>query len=90
MSRAITSLTNPTVKAVRALHMRKAREESGQFLMRKAGKMGEGIFPAGALHPEINFVITNHDQFGVWNFFFDEFEGLKKVLETFSHTDGSN
>ena len=32
MSRAITSLSNPTVKAVRALHMRKAREESGQFL----------------------------------------------------------
>jgi len=32
VSRAITSLTNPTVKAVRALHMRKAREESGQFL----------------------------------------------------------
>jgi len=32
VSRAITSLANPTVKAVRALHMRKAREESGQFL----------------------------------------------------------
>ena len=32
MSRVITSLTNPTVKAVRALHMRKAREESGRFL----------------------------------------------------------
>ena len=32
MSRAITSLSNPTVKAVRALHMRKAREESGRFL----------------------------------------------------------
>jgi TrmH family RNA methyltransferase len=32
LSRAITSLSNPTVKAVRALHMRKAREESGQFL----------------------------------------------------------
>ncbi|HEY2706684.1 MAG TPA: RNA methyltransferase, partial [Caulobacteraceae bacterium] len=30
--RAITSLTNPTVKAVRALHMRKAREETGTFL----------------------------------------------------------
>lgn len=30
--RAVTSLTNPTVKAVRALHMRKAREESGLFL----------------------------------------------------------
>jgi len=32
LSRAITSLANPTVKAARALHMRKAREESGQFL----------------------------------------------------------
>jgi RNA methyltransferase, TrmH family len=32
MTRAITSLSNPTVKAVRALHMRKARDESGQFL----------------------------------------------------------
>jgi TrmH family RNA methyltransferase len=32
VSRAITSLSNPTVKAVRALHMRKAREESGRFL----------------------------------------------------------
>ena len=33
VSRApITSLANPTVKAVRALHMRKAREETGLFL----------------------------------------------------------
>jgi len=32
MSRAITSLANPTVKAARALHMRKAREASGRFL----------------------------------------------------------
>ncbi|MEI9889472.1 MAG: RNA methyltransferase [Caulobacteraceae bacterium] len=31
-ARQITSLTNPTVKAVRALHMRKEREESGLFL----------------------------------------------------------
>jgi TrmH family RNA methyltransferase len=30
--RLITSLTNPTVKAVRALHLRKEREESGRFL----------------------------------------------------------
>jgi TrmH family RNA methyltransferase len=30
--RQITSLTNPTVKAVRALHMRKEREECGLFL----------------------------------------------------------
>ncbi len=32
MSRAITSLANPAVKAARALHMKKAREETGQFL----------------------------------------------------------
>ena len=31
-ARQITSLTNPTVKAVRGLHMRKEREESGLFL----------------------------------------------------------
>ena len=32
MTRAITSLANPTVKAARALHMKKAREETGRFL----------------------------------------------------------
>ncbi|MFZ5670487.1 MAG: TrmH family RNA methyltransferase [Pseudomonadota bacterium] len=32
MSRVVTSHGNPTVKAVKALHMRKAREESGRFL----------------------------------------------------------
>jgi TrmH family RNA methyltransferase len=31
-TRAVTSLTNPTVKAVRALHLRKEREETGRFL----------------------------------------------------------
>ncbi|HXQ45967.1 MAG TPA: RNA methyltransferase, partial [Caulobacteraceae bacterium] len=31
-ARAITSLANPLVKAARALHMRKARQESGLFL----------------------------------------------------------
>lgn len=30
--RQITSLSNPTIKAIRALHMRKEREESGLFL----------------------------------------------------------
>ena len=30
--RVITSLSNPTVKAARALHLRKEREESGLFL----------------------------------------------------------
>lgn len=33
MNRTVTSLTNPTVKAVRALHMGKARKESGLFLV---------------------------------------------------------
>ncbi len=32
MTRKVTSLANPTVKAARALHMRKAREETGRFL----------------------------------------------------------
>ena len=32
-SRTITSLTNPTVKAARALHLRKARDETGLFLV---------------------------------------------------------
>ena len=32
MSRLVTSLTNPTVKAVRGLHMRKEREQSGLFV----------------------------------------------------------
>ena len=32
MSRVVTSLANPTVKAARALHMKKAREETGRFL----------------------------------------------------------
>ncbi len=31
-SRAVTSLTNPTVKAVRALHLRKERDETGLFV----------------------------------------------------------
>ena len=32
MTRIVTSLTNPTVKAVRALHLRKEREQSGLFV----------------------------------------------------------
>lgn len=32
MNRTVTSLTNPTVKAVRALHLRKEREETGLFV----------------------------------------------------------
>jgi TrmH family RNA methyltransferase len=41
--RTITSLQNPTVKAVRALHMRKAREESGLFLAEGLKTVIEGV-----------------------------------------------
>ncbi len=41
--RQITSLTNPTVKAVRALHMRKEREESGLFLAEGLKLVGEAF-----------------------------------------------
>ena len=41
--RLVTSLTNPTVKAVRALHLRKAREESGLFLSEGLKLAGEAL-----------------------------------------------
>jgi RNA methyltransferase, TrmH family len=42
-SRAVTSLSNPTVKAVRALHMRKARDETGLFVAEGLKNVIEGI-----------------------------------------------
>lgn len=41
--RLITSLTNDTVKNVRALHMRKAREATGQFLAEGLKFIGEAL-----------------------------------------------
>ena len=41
--RKVTSLANPTVKAVRALHLRKAREETGQFLAEGLKLVGEAL-----------------------------------------------
>ena len=41
--RLVTSLSNSTVKAVRALHMRKAREESGLFLAEGLKLVGEAL-----------------------------------------------
>lgn len=41
--KVITSLTNPTVKAVRALHMRKARDETGTFLAEGLKFIGEAL-----------------------------------------------
>jgi TrmH family RNA methyltransferase len=42
-ARAITSLANPIVKAVRALHMRKARQESGLFLVEGLKAVTEAV-----------------------------------------------
>jgi TrmH family RNA methyltransferase len=42
-NRAITSLNNETVKTVRALHMRKAREESGLFLVEGLRSVTEAV-----------------------------------------------
>jgi TrmH family RNA methyltransferase len=42
-ARQITSLSNPTVKAVRGLHLRKEREESGLFLAEGLKIVAEGF-----------------------------------------------
>lgn len=41
--RVVSSLTNPTVKAVRALHLRKARDESGLFVAEGLKNVTEGV-----------------------------------------------
>jgi TrmH family RNA methyltransferase len=42
-SRTVTSLTNPTVKSVRALHLRKERDETGRFVAEGLKAVIEGI-----------------------------------------------
>lgn len=42
-ARTITSLNNPTVKAVRALHRRKGREETGRFLVEGLKSVVEAV-----------------------------------------------
>jgi RNA methyltransferase, TrmH family len=42
-ARAVTSLANPTVKAVRALHLRKARQETGLFLVEGLKAVAEAV-----------------------------------------------
>ncbi|MET0272242.1 MAG: RNA methyltransferase [Phenylobacterium sp.] len=42
-ARTVTSLTNPTVKAVRALHLRKERDETGLFVAEGLKTVTEGI-----------------------------------------------
>jgi RNA methyltransferase, TrmH family len=52
--RVVTSLTNPTVKAVRALHLRKEREQTGLFVAEGLKTVTEGVetghAPAILLH----------------------------------------
>ncbi len=43
MTRVITSLTNPAVKAARALHQRKERDETGLFLMEGLKSVTEAV-----------------------------------------------
>ncbi len=42
-ARVVTSLANPTVKAVRALHLRKERDESGLFVAEGLKNVTEGV-----------------------------------------------
>ncbi len=42
-AKVVTSLTNPTIKAVRALHLRKARQESGLFLVEGLKSVSEAV-----------------------------------------------
>ena len=42
-ARTVTSLTNPTVKAVRALHLRKARDATGLFVAEGLKAVTEGL-----------------------------------------------
>jgi TrmH family RNA methyltransferase len=42
-ARLVTSLANPTVKAVRALHLRKARDETGLFVAEGLKNVTEGV-----------------------------------------------
>src|SRR6185312_6563498 len=42
-ARTVTSLSNPTVKAVRALHLRKARDETGLFVAEGLKTVTEGV-----------------------------------------------
>ena len=42
-ARLVTSLSNPTVKAVRALHLRKERDETGLFVAEGLKNVTEGV-----------------------------------------------
>jgi TrmH family RNA methyltransferase len=92
-ARQITSLTNPTVKAVRSLHLRKEREESGLFLAEGLKIVIEAIDlghapsillygPDAAEHPMLRkAVATTQDAKG------EVIEVSREVLEKVSRRD---
>ena len=91
-ARAVTSLTNPTVKAVRALHLRKAREESGLFLaeglkiVTEAVELGHAprilLYGPDAGHPLLQKAITATDAGGG-----EVIEVTRDILEKVSRRD---
>lgn len=67
-TRTVTSLANPTVKAVRALHLRKERDETGLFVAEGLKNVTEGVelghaprilmYGGGADHPLLRKAIA--------------------------------
>ena len=92
MNRAVTSLSNPTVKAVRALHMRKAREETGLFLAEGLKVITEGVelghaprtllFGRDAAHPLLDRAIAATQAAGG-----EAIEVTRDILEKVSRRD---
>ena len=73
MGRVITSLTNPAVKAARALHMRKERQETGRFLVEGLKSITEAVQlgraprlllhgPGAAAHPLLALAVAVADE----------------------------
>lgn len=92
MTKAVTSLSNPTVKAVRALHMRKEREETNLFLAEGLKVITEGVelghapkillFGKEAEHPLLRKAIAATEAAGG-----EVIEVTRDILEKISRRD---
>ena len=92
MTKAVTSLSNATVKAVRALHMRKAREETKLFLAEGLKVITEGVelghapktllFGPGSDHPLLKKAIDATQAAGG-----EVIEVTRDILEKVSRRD---
>ena len=92
MTKAVTSLSNATVKAVRALHMRKAREETNLFLAEGLKVITEGVelghapktllFGPGSDHPLLKKAIDATQAAGG-----EVIEVTRDILEKVSRRD---